>query len=54
MTLEAEEWLEPLDWIDPDEFVEAAPIEEISERGFAAWSQLVARLRSETSLDSPA
>jgi hypothetical protein len=45
MSCEAEEWLEPLDWIESDASVEAASIEEISERGFAAWSRLLARLQ---------
>jgi hypothetical protein len=52
MTLEAEEWLEPLDWIDDADPGDALPfdrsIESIAERGVAAWSRLVARLDSET------
>jgi hypothetical protein len=54
MSEAAEEWLEPLDWIEADAPVEAASIEEISERGFAAWSRLLARLHSVAKLDSSA
>ena len=48
----AVEWLEPLDWIEPN----ALPpeIDEISAGGRAAWTRLLARLRSETSPDSSA
>jgi hypothetical protein len=46
MTLAAEEWLEPLDWIETDEL--PPEIREISELGFAAWLGLLARLDSET------
>jgi hypothetical protein len=53
-----EEWLEPLDWIEAD--ASANPltsdpsVNEISERGFAAWTRLLARLDSGTNLDSSA
>jgi hypothetical protein len=52
MTLEAEEWLEPLEWIEDDDPGDVLPfdgsIESIAERGLAVWSRLVARLVSET------
>jgi hypothetical protein len=48
----AEEWLEPVDWIELDPV--PPEIEEISRRGFSAWLQLLARLHSETNLDSSA
>jgi hypothetical protein len=55
----AEEWLEPLDWIEPDAVSVDAPrpemsVERISELGLAAWTRLSARLRNATSPDSSA
>lgn len=46
----AQEWLEPLDWIENDEL--PPDVEEISELGFAAWTRLLARLNNAANLDS--
>jgi hypothetical protein len=55
----AEEWLEPLDWIEDNAASVDAPssetrVERTNELGFAPWARLLARLRTATSLDSPA
>lgn len=53
-----QEWLEPLDWIEPDAPVEGqrshVPAEKLSDLGVAAWSRLLDWLRSAASIDSPA
>lgn len=50
----AEEWLEPLDWIETstpvDALISDTSVEETSERRVAARSPLLARLRSATEL----
>ena len=50
----AEEWPEPLDWIEEGTPAEATSIEEIREDVVAAWSRLLARLRNATSPGSSA
>ena len=49
MTAEAaQEWLEPLDWIETDALTSEVSVEEISDLGGATWTRLLARLRTLT------
>jgi hypothetical protein len=53
-----QEWLEPLDWIEPDAPVDGQRSHEsaegLSDLGVAAWSRLLDWLRSAASIDSAA